>query len=791
MSEADGLADPDPSEGEDLLGGDGELIRALTFSGGAFDTTMQLGVVHALLVIQGRAPDAVVGVSAGAVNAAALAEVLQAGEELEPQDWSGLDPARQRQVHTTRMRARVSRFRGILDAFHQAPERLVDGLLPDAYQIDSRRPLRPVQMPVFRQEERERRKEALASRSGLVKLYNDLLGLGITFGTLTRAVRRILGLSAAAEVRQPAGRFLLRTLESVRLWILLGNRLFAIAPLLRILVLPSPSFRRRQEGETAGGLIFRFKFVTALGRAAVRWGWFVFVLTVWVWVTYSIVLFPHQMAVVFDPRVGGRVSSTILAYGVVVLALAGMVLYTMRSVLEFERTSLARFPGVVIQGFFAALTPVVAWGAVLTLVAFVFNLARMGGLPGEAWGVTRDVLLGLLTSEASVRIQLLGVSLTVLAIAWLAPWKPGREYLRRLLKRYGIASSIFHPYALERFFAHVFDPAYDGKLDMETIVDRSLADDVTASRAEPGTGDGRKYVWHYASPERHERIHVGLAVADIDSGRMETIGENVAVVDGLVAAVAMTPLFPPKQIDDKLYVDGANVSNEPMEALLGLLRGKTNPRARMVQVYHAAPVPYSLRQLPVVGSKAYGRDQERGHSFLDLVEVTVRALRLKRFQDATLERRLTHLYTKVLPEAESTLAVEGFDKPFVRAWITPVEPDEPIDLNQRILGASKDERRRMVAETLADGCRAALQVMIQPSQDNAEEKHRILCRHAVEAHRARRKEAAQELDHLDLELPGADSPKPGRMEPPPGLKAGCWRRGPWRRPASSRRRWTA
>lgn len=63
------------------LGKDRQTVRVLNLSAGGFDTMMQLGVAHALLVIQGRAPDAIVGVSAGAVHAAAIAAVLQAGEE--------------------------------------------------------------------------------------------------------------------------------------------------------------------------------------------------------------------------------------------------------------------------------------------------------------------------------------------------------------------------------------------------------------------------------------------------------------------------------------------------------------------------------------------------------------------------------------------------------------------------------------------------------------------------------------------------------------------------------------
>ena len=78
------------------IGKDGLPIRAVAFSSGGFDTAMQLGLVHAILTIQGKAPDAAVGCSAGAVNAVALAEILQAGiDPAMDEGWDLLDPGTQ------------------------------------------------------------------------------------------------------------------------------------------------------------------------------------------------------------------------------------------------------------------------------------------------------------------------------------------------------------------------------------------------------------------------------------------------------------------------------------------------------------------------------------------------------------------------------------------------------------------------------------------------------------------------------------------------------------------------
>jgi predicted acylesterase/phospholipase RssA len=118
-----------------LIGEPNSPVRAITFGGGAFDTVMQLGVVHALLVARARPPDVVVGISAGAVNSVALAEVLQAGDGLPDH------------ADVARTEARIARFRQILDAYRRAPGELLDTLLPDLYQVDAQRPLEPLQAP--------------------------------------------------------------------------------------------------------------------------------------------------------------------------------------------------------------------------------------------------------------------------------------------------------------------------------------------------------------------------------------------------------------------------------------------------------------------------------------------------------------------------------------------------------------------------------------------------------------------------------------------------------------------
>ena len=54
------------------IGSEDATVRVLAFGAGGFDTVVQMGVAHALIVSEAATPDVLVGISAGAVNAAAV-----------------------------------------------------------------------------------------------------------------------------------------------------------------------------------------------------------------------------------------------------------------------------------------------------------------------------------------------------------------------------------------------------------------------------------------------------------------------------------------------------------------------------------------------------------------------------------------------------------------------------------------------------------------------------------------------------------------------------------------------
>lgn len=102
-------------------------FRVLAFPGGGMDTAMQLGVIHAFLVARRRAPDMAAGISAGAIHAAALAEVLQTTSTKGDDEADVL---------------RVARFREFLEGFRNAPATVFKGFLPDPLETITARAFR-------------------------------------------------------------------------------------------------------------------------------------------------------------------------------------------------------------------------------------------------------------------------------------------------------------------------------------------------------------------------------------------------------------------------------------------------------------------------------------------------------------------------------------------------------------------------------------------------------------------------------------------------------------------------
>lgn len=770
------------------IGRDNCAVRAINFSGGGFDTFMQLGVTHALMVIQGRAPDTVVGLSAGAAQAAALAEVLQAGEEVERdgkrKSWGSANEEEKYDLQLRRQGARVKRFREFLNVCFQAREKIFDAILPDAYQIDSHDPLAPLQSPFFPDEERQQRLKSLGAKSGLIRIYNDLLGLNIPFGTIVRIIRRILGYREAGDIPHWFARQFVRVTELARIWLLLGQELPRAAHLVPLLLPPLVHWNKRAHPSTAGSLIFRFEILSLTWTYLKTTFWLIILLFFWL----SASLLPVWIGVFFVKEFDG--SPWMLAGMIYLIPFLVIVAATK----IFDVSNFWYACRDTFRGSLAFMGLIIKWSAVLFLTLLVLFVLRsffdspFGGTVDDVWRWTGIAFVGAVHDvwRFMLVLNIFGpvfffVIVIVIVISILSSqlfsFVKGRRkgysilrwYLRRLLRSYRIADSLFHPHALQVFLADFFDEHYYGKVDLDSIVDESLKNLVTSS-AEPEIR--RKLIAHYSGADRVAPIHVGIAVADIATGNLEVIPDSVPVVDGLVAAMSAVPLFPAQEVAGRLYVDGTNVANVPTRALFSMLKNRVNKKSRTVHIYSVAPLPFSRLNLREPGD-------QRPIPYLRLIDIAQEALQLQRFRDAKLERIWIEIFTQVIPAKDvnntnvNQITVDGEDgeENYIRAWVTPIELEKPISLNQRIILASGEERRKKIAETIADGCRAALETMITPSIRACSLRPHgsvTVCREAVHHHLASRSAAGNFGSKVaNMTLPGS-SPDAG-----PGLKEIC------------------
>lgn len=710
----------DEFDGKERIGQSDRVLRAINFSAGGFDALMQLGVVHALLVIQGRAPDTVVGLSVGAVNAVALAEVLQAGEAIEHEyvkkkgiSWSDLLPEVAEQLQRRRLTARVQRLREFIEAAQRAPERLLEALLPDAYQIDAARPLAPLSQPRFAPEERTQRAAFVMARTGLASLYNHLLNIPISIGTLVKVIRRVLGIRAATELPSMTARVTVYVSEGLRLWILLGLNLLPAATLVPILFRAYRGVPKPPPPATAAALIFRSAPLRLLRR---QFGYAVGLIGLLaVWYVSSVFVFLFI----------GYLTSLVPFIGTALALFVAIFLFRKRN-------------DAVIRNFAVDFDQGVATWLAMTaaLTAFVI-IAYAAFHPG----MVRNPSLLVDTVVDHVRdvfrwVAIFVVALVVAAIVIVRRTRSNpRAFLERLLAPYSLNSSLFREHGLRAYLSALFDRAYYNVPDLDEAVLAALRrDDVAPDIAPHAT---KKKLSHYMSDKRlaHERIFVGLAVANTEKSSLDVVSASTPVVDGLMAATAVVPFLPPVELDTQtdegavrkaLFIDGSTVSHEPTHALLKLLRKRRHPAHGPVHIYSVTPFPISKPELP----EAQRPGQSGRQNYLNLIDIARRAMRLQRFRDASLERRLTELLSSIIPDGVNFLWLPG-QEPFVRAWVTPVELDYDCDVNRRIWGADKESRRRIIEETIADGCRAALQVMIPRALEG---ERPIRCSRAVSNH---------------------------------------------------------
>lgn len=654
------------------------IVRALNFAGGGFDAIMQFGVAHALLVTQGKAPDAIVGVSAGAITATAVAEILQEGRDASPR--------------AERLLAKIHRLRIFIEAAQRAPGDLVDAVLPDAYQIDSLDPLLPLDQPRFARDERRQRLQSTVTRSGLARLYNDLLALDISIGTIARLTRRILGLKALGELPRTQ-KWLGCFGEIISLLSLFRQNLRQTSSLLPTLLTPLVANLAEPHAMTAGGLLFFNSWTRSrLWRELLKVLSFLLMMLVWL----SVLLLPALIVVLLWTHGWGPAA--------LILPLAIIVVYACY-VGRTEHLSLPSTLQVI-----ATINLAYALGTASALTVFLFlRIAARAWIevflwlsvqPHE-WSVLGHAILQQTPFDRSIYrfiyTTALGVTLTGFAIGLvlgLVLWLRQRNdsYANRILEVYGLRRSLFQNYGLQQFLVRHFDRTYYGTPHRDSVLENAIvAGDIAATRVHVG----EKKVGFYCEPHRDPPIHLGIAVADACTGELSTAANDMGLVKAITASCAATPLFPPIEHEGRVLLDGRNVANQPTRAMIDLLRPLLLDQPdKVVHVYAVSPFPLS---------KPLGKRQEE---YVNLVDIAPRAMILRRKRDALFEHNLTKRVSEALPPNFADR------KGFFPASVIPIELDNTRSLNLGVLGARTEKRRALILEAVADGCRASLQVMI-------------------------------------------------------------------------------
>jgi predicted acylesterase/phospholipase RssA len=689
------------------IGIPGQPLRVLAFAGGGLDTVMQLGVAHALLVGRSQAPQVVAGVSAGAVNAVALAEILQAGASGHGHDSQASPNGDAADRLQTQRVAQVSKFREIFEAFMSVPGELLTNSAPDPYEVNARAPLRPQELPIHNQEERQERMLASGARYGLVRLFNGLLSVRLQFSTLTVMVRRILELVQIREVsRSWLGRLPVQLREGFALWWLLSTRVIFLSPLVfRVLV-----------GVCFGGV---YRMLSELEESKTRGaplsGW---------------------------QRFQGAILKTVLG---------GLGLWWRADSAKeiITQSKCRRFFLSVLEYLVGAFVTLFLFTPLLVLLLFA---ARAWYPPPYDW-VIRHCAWELWTLSVAFLVLILIIA--------VRPASCGRWTLNRLLASFDLETDLLTPFVVKPVLVRLFDRDYYGKRQFNQILNAALKSRSAGRPPASGDGSAGRTLRHYVE-NRQMPIYVAPAVANIarthSLGQLEVAGLGEKVVDALLAACAITPFFRAQQLrqtatgrgnEPQYYIDASNVANDPSFVILRQLRRIQSARMRKrkpdtsidahaqredltlregitgIEIYPVAPfrVTQDCLETPETAAAAAESSESRvgPKGFSDLVPTVLRSLQLRRFQDAKLERKFIQLYCRALPANGGPFfeydATDDTGKPVRRvaagAVLKPIETDQTISLNIRILGAKdKESRRTMVAEAVADGCRAALQVML-------------------------------------------------------------------------------
>ncbi len=599
-------------------------FRVFSFPGSGFDTVLQMGVVHALLVTRRRAPEMVAGMSVGAITAAVFGDILHTGADSTASE-------------TEIEESRVARFNELLEAFRNAPNTVLKGFFPDALETNSAHALKPVELPRHFQEERESRQAAVASRTGLIRLFDHLLRVRVSVKLVAQLLRVLMGWNAAAEM--PAvGRLGIRVGLLIRLWGLIARNIVALS-------LPVSLVARVQLREVLG--------ITGRKRPiGVEAGHIIFNRGAWL-------------------RKAGD------------------------------------FAQLVVLGFLPLLVGLAA------VPALVLNI-----ITAENWFAHLAQGPGWLTSLVFLA--------SALSVAGMAAW--GSLFFRKnaftnLLRHFQIFSDLGDSHALRDALVQNLDPSYYGEFCFDDSVRRALKHQMPAH----GGTRSRRSLLSYSQCGKDGAIVVSIA-ANLGTGKLEALPPTTPVVDALMCACASAPFFKAQTINtpggSATFIDGISVSNDPIvpvfeEAcrMVTAQPGKGWTSLRII----------SVPLLPIRQDKSSAAFEP----YTGLVDTTLRALDLQRFQDMLLDKGLIDRLSRALNGRSATIS-RGTSRveTILPAKIRLVAPERRPHLSFRLMRAgSAAKQRDLIDSAVADGCRAMIERLVtdaMPDTRTPEERRMLL-----------------------------------------------------------------
>ena len=740
-----------------LLGDDKGRVRVMAFSCGGADAVFEFGTIHAMMVMDSAKPHIVTGISAGAVVATALAEVLQAGVN---------------ETGTARRLAQVARFRAFLNQIQRLPDDLQEALVPDITEVSARSGLLPLESPAHRPKEKIDRSDMALARVGLIKLLNGLLASRVKVSEFTRLIRLVLELKSLEELRinwlrrkgatrlaamiEAPWRLALKTACGLRIWLYIFLPTLRDAPLLVRCGL-APITTRATKTKVMKGLANLIGFGRLRSANAILFEPLLLRITrrLVAIASYPVVLVLWLMApgIAFAKLSAGKVSA---------LLDSGPV-----------RTLVVLFTGLIV----AAGSAAVLWFTHLETARFVWHLKSFLTLRPTSlfdyWKMTPLVSQAypFLTAPA------LGAFFASLGTIIKPNRKPG-DLIGWLLSGFNLEKDILTTAVLRRLLMRAFDPNFWGNRDFSVAVDEALGgapsdEDGTISGGNTSAKKMADCVWTKSDPNslmcvrREDAILVAPVAADIATGKLAAIDPNVSVVQSLTAACALSPWFAPEDVemqaadDDKpktySFIDGSNVASEPIGPVLELLKylhlNQSPSAAENEPRFHSIALPVELTyvELCVISPHPTRRllDAEREHMRRDLglSRAVPRAVprtekpagSLHRlgdvfaFQSAHAAKDERHLvvlrnialqsvpcisnsavfHTKTSATAQKKTSgkptADDIANCHIYARLREIEPNEELQTTPKLLRCKDSGTRKVVLrQTLAAGCRASL-----------------------------------------------------------------------------------